>query len=185
MAEERPVIRIGKTEHVGETVSSEEKDLHNEFNELEEEIRLTRVLERGMTADRLNVDLPPEVYGEWVHNDEVDVATMRAKNFEVDDKYAAKRALHSDGSGLPIIGDVIFMTCTRKNKVMLDKIQRKLYVQRHGEPKKVEHGERMDETQENRQYASEVGRLGLPIIDTSSTRVIGADEIEAAKPNNP
>ena len=71
------------------------------------------MLDRGWTNARINVSIPKEdgVYGEWVHNSSVEIARMSNLGFKVDDKYATTNALHNDGTGHPVIGDVVFMTC--------------------------------------------------------------------------
>lgn len=85
--------------------------------------RLATVLERGIVGDRLQVDLPPDLHGEWVRNDPLEINRLQAVGFEVDNKFATSRSLHNDGTGASIVGDVVFMTCSRETKEIIDEIR--------------------------------------------------------------
>lgn len=90
--------------------------------------RLAVILDRGLVNDRLSVDLPSDVYGEWVPNDKVEIYRYEALGFEVDRKYARARALHNSGTeGDSIVGDVVFMTCPMAIKEVIEEIKRENY----------------------------------------------------------
>lgn len=89
--------------------------------------RLTRVLDRGLTADRLHVPLPPHIHGEWVPNDQSAIFEKEALGFRVDTEYAPKRTLHSKGDGKSIVGDTIFMTCEKENHDLILEIRNDQY----------------------------------------------------------
>lgn len=81
------------------------------LTEEQRQARFIEVLDRGLTSSRLKVDLPDTVYGEWHHNDPGSIARMEALGFVVDKWYATRNALHTDGRGNAIVGDVIHMIC--------------------------------------------------------------------------
>lgn len=81
------------------------------------------MLDRGWTNARVNVELPPEIYGEWVHDSATEVARMRSLGFKDDTEFATKSALHNDGTGIPKIGDVRFMICDRWKYEILQKMK--------------------------------------------------------------
>jgi hypothetical protein len=85
--------------------------------------RLAVLLDRGIVSDRLHVDLPDDVHGEWVRNDPLEIRRLGLLGFKIDDTYAKARAIHSDGSDSSIVGDVIFMTCPKETKLMIEDIR--------------------------------------------------------------
>lgn len=85
--------------------------------------RLVTILDRGIVFDRLKVDLPNDLHGEWCRNDPLEIDRMRTLGFWVDTTYATRRRLHSDGSGANIVGDVIHVVTTKENKKMIDRVQ--------------------------------------------------------------
>jgi hypothetical protein len=106
MSDEREMVVIGNPSatKVQEDIEVERKAFR---------AKAAVMLDRGWTNARINVDLPPDVYGEWVHDSATEIARMRNLGFKVDDIYAKQNALHNDGTGAPKIGDVIFMTCAK------------------------------------------------------------------------
>lgn len=93
----------------------------------EKKARLARILDRGIINDRITIDLPSDLYGEWVRNDQLEIQRMQVLGFQVDHEYAPKSAIHNDGSGAAILGDVIFMTCDRETKEIIDEIRAEQY----------------------------------------------------------
>ncbi len=89
--------------------------------------RRAQIYNRGVLGDRLHVDLPPEIHGEWVPNNVVDIERKRGLGFEIDTEHAKNRALHDKGDGASYVGDVVFMTCSREDKEIIDEIRRKRY----------------------------------------------------------
>ena len=192
MSDEREVTVLSKSGAVTAVASRDLQENVIEQGEKESEVdfkarkrvlkkaRLVRVLERGRVADRLHVDLPSDVHGEWILNEQMAITTARLKGFEIDDKYAVKRGLHTDGTGKPIVGDVIFMTMPMEDKELLDEVARDMYNQRHGDPRK--RGLRDEAVKAENRAATELMREdGMPVIDESSTVAVGAPEIEAAR----
>ena len=141
----------------------------------EQKARLAKVLSRGIVNSRLAVDLPDDVHGEWFGNDASDIARAQALGFTIDDKYATKNALHSDGSGRPIVGDVIFMTCSRETKDIIDEIKREQYEEMHGVGGK-------GKTKEEREYTTQTQAETpeVPVIDESRTVRATKEDIAAA-----
>lgn len=97
--------------------------------------KLAAVLDRGVVQDRLTVDLPDDVYGEWVRNDPLEIRRLEILGFKVDKKYATKRAIHSDGSDSAIVGDVIHMICPREVKEVIDEIRLEQTLKQHAKRK--------------------------------------------------
>lgn len=85
--------------------------------------KLAMILDRGVVQDRLYVELPDDVHGEWVLNNPMEINRLKLLGFDVDIEYAPKRAIHGDGSSGGIVGDVIFMTCPRVIKDVIDEIR--------------------------------------------------------------
>ena len=93
--------------------------------------RRAKIFERGVLGDRLHVDLPDHLYGEWVANDKVQIYTKEGLGFRIDTEYARQRALHDKGDGASYVGDVVFMICDREDKEILDELRRERYAQVH------------------------------------------------------
>lgn len=135
--------------------------------------RLAVLLDRGIVNDRLKVDLPPDVHGEWVRNDPLDVQRLRALGFEVDNQFATAHGLHNDGTGSAIIGDVVFMTTSRENKDLIDEIRHEQFL-RSNNPKKA---------REEKQFEEKTGKdTGgqIPTFTDSTQRSVRKEEIMAA-----
>lgn len=103
--------------------------------------RLAQVLDRGIVNDRLHVDLPADVHGEWVPNTKEEIYRMQTLGFDVDREYAKKRAIHNDGTDVAVIGDVIFMTCPKVVKEVIDEVRREKFEALHG----VKNGKQKEE----------------------------------------
>lgn len=127
--------------------------------------RFAEVLDRGITNDRLTVPLPPDVHGEWCPNDAQSIHRLQLLGFEVDDKFAINRSLHSDATGKPIVSDVIFMTQSMRLHQLYEGEKMRRYEERHG-TKRV-----------NKNQAEERTGLDLPITNTSSTESVSGQQI--------
>ena len=167
-----PGLEVSTPDGTGEVLKFE--DLTED--QLEKE--LATVLDRGLVNARLHVDLPSDMYGEWVPYDPLEIQRKRSLGFSIDRTYATKSALHSDDSGNPRIGDVIHMTCPMRIKIMIDKIHAKRYEENHGKRRK------------ELKQAEEKGYLGqkhATAVDSEVTKVhseanvVGEDVIKAAK----
>src|SRR5512134_1033127 len=78
----------------------------------EKKARFARVLDRGFSVDRLTVELPPDLYGEWIPTDQVDRAELLG--FRDGAEYANKRQLHAGADGKARVADVVFMVQDRE-----------------------------------------------------------------------
>jgi hypothetical protein len=114
--------------------------------------RFVEIADRGITNLRLNVPLPDHIHGEWVPNDSASIAEYRLKGFKIDDEHAVKYGLHSDGSGRPLIGDVVFMTCPKRIKQALDMASEIRYKRTHGQTRNLP---------EESQFEDSVHKMGL------------------------
>lgn len=138
--------------------------------------RLAQVLERGIVADHLHVDLPAGMHGEWVPNTKAEILRMQALGFQIDTTYAKKMALHSDSTDKAIIGDTVFMTCSADTKAVIDEIAREKFDRIHGNPKKNR------EQAEDREFRDNNRTLGMPaIVESNVAAVDGRDIASAAK----
>lgn len=104
--------------------------------ESERKARRADILDRGVMFDRLTVDLPADLHGEWARNDPMSVENMRSLGFWVDETYATKRALHSEGGNANIVGDAIHMVTTKENKKLIDSVQQTRILREQRDPRK-------------------------------------------------
>lgn len=178
MSQEREVIVIsdGKTESRPLT----EADVKATETREQRRARFARVLERGFIVDRCTVEnLPPNLHGEWVPRDPIEIERKKALGFWIDKEYAPKRALHSDGTtDVAVVGDCIFMVCDREDKELIDEIRRDQYEKMHGSPEKEVRREQVEETG----FKSQVSALDVPtpVVDTGKEKSIRKAELEAA-----
>lgn len=94
--------------------------------------RLAAVLDRARTTQRMHVKLPPELYGEWVKNDPIEIAEKQQLGFEIDKQYAINRGFNATGAeGESVVADVIFMTAPRQVKDVLNQIEQERIRDRH------------------------------------------------------
>lgn len=143
------------------------------FDKLTARLRV-QILDRGVTNDRLFVPLPDDVHGEWVPNDKEEIYRKINLGFKIDDEYAIARALHSQGDGKSIVGDVVFMTCPKVVKEVFDRIRLEEYIKMNSK-KKINREERL--YVENNEKAG-LGE-GTSLIGSSQDSVSGT-EIENA-----
>ena len=141
-------------------------------------VKLAQVLDRGVVAVRLQVNLPPELHGEWVSNDIEDVYRMKSLGYIIDKTYAPERALHSEGDGKSIVGDVLFMTCSREDHEIQQEIMADKFDQIHGtQPTQSE------EQKFKNQVAARTPEL--PVVEESRARTVRREEIAAAVGTSP
>lgn len=98
--------------------------------------RMARVLERGLIVDRLHVDLPDHLHGEWVANDPAEIHRKELLGFSIDKEYAVKRKLNDKADGSAIIGDVIFMVQPKWQREIFEHERLKHYEAIHGGKKR-------------------------------------------------
>jgi hypothetical protein len=140
MADQREPV-VGK--RTRDVMSAEEAATQAELDaevarraKLKEGLRVV-LLERTAVSTALDVKLPRDMHGEWVRNDPLRIQDMIEKNFRIDKEFAPKQALHNANSdGSAVVGDLIFMTCSKENKEIIDEIRKEEYDQRHGKPGK-------------------------------------------------
>lgn len=130
--------------------------------------RIVTILDRGITNERLNVDIPADVYGEWVLNIPTEVQRFQSMGFEIDDKFSAGKAVHGNAK----IGDTVFMTCPRYVKEVIDEVRMERFIAMHGKP-----GSANRKLKEETDFAS---KSELPTVNTSTSEQIGIDEIRKA-----
>jgi hypothetical protein len=99
--------------------------------------RVVEIYSRSITEDRLKVPLPPELHGEWVLNNELEINRKKALGFVIDTKYAMGHALHHDGA-TPTIGDVIHMITRQENMDILKQVAKDRYFEAHATRKQKE-----------------------------------------------
>lgn len=136
--------------------------------------RMAMVLDRGIIADRLKVDCPADLHYEWVRNDPMEIDRMRTLGFWVDNTYATRRALHSDGSSANQVGDVICVMTTAENKKMIDQIYLEKQLKATRNPKRA---------QEDEEFASMTEKMTdgiIPTFSESSQRMVTAADVRAA-----
>lgn len=176
MSEQREITNVG-----GAAISTEEA-LATDKNQLtreERKARLVRILDRGIVADRLKIDLPDHIHGEWVANDKSEIYRMQALGFKVDTQYAKQHALHDQGDDTAVVGDTIFMVCDRETKEILDEIRRENFEALNGKPGQV-HGSQREE----RDAAANIRKTGMPIVEESRERAVRKADLEAALQKN-
>lgn len=171
MSQERETV-VFKADPKPEEAKPEEVKQPIETRE-QRKAKLASILERGITHDRLSVDLPSDVYGEWVRNDEVEIYRMQTLGFQVDHEYASKRALHTDGNKTAVVGDVIFMTTSRENKELIDEVEAERVYRKHNPKKPKEDADFESQTK------SDTGGI-IPTINESKQRSVRKEEIAAA-----
>lgn len=93
--------------------------------------KLAAVLSRGVIQDRLKVDLPDDIYGEWCRNDPLEINRLKTLGFEIDTVYAPARAINTNADGAAVIGDVIFMTCPRIVHDVIEEIRHDDLIKQH------------------------------------------------------
>ncbi len=180
MNNEREVVTI-KKDGTTESGTLTQEQIEATMSREERKALKARVLERGIVMDRTNVPLPPHLHGEWVHKDPIEIDRKRALGFWIDGQEGheayctAKRSLHSDGSSVPMVGDVIFMVTTKENKELIDEINAENFQRMHGKP-----GETVTTQREERGYRTQVEAAGLPtpVIEESKAREVQKAELE-------
>lgn len=173
MSEPRPVVSATGTETLTE------EQINRAMSKEEKKARIARVLDRGFLLDRTTVDnLPPDLHGEWVPRDQVEIERKRAMGFWIDDKYAVNRSIHSDGTGQSIVGDTVFMVCLKEDKQLIDDFRYKQYIRLNGTPdQKKSLGLSDQGNREEAAFKSVAVADGTPVIEESHlTPAVAADK---------
>ena len=171
MSVEREVIGAGNRS-LAEMIAETQEKNPVLVSRAERKKQMTEVLDRGKIADRLAVDLPPDLYGEWVLNDDIEVARHETLGFAIDTTYAKRRRLHSDGTESSIVGDVVFMTCSREDHEIYEEIRR--------EKADRAHNPRGQKEEKEAKAVIEKQTPEIPVIDESKARTARKAQIEDA-----
>jgi len=138
--------------------------------------KLASILDRGIVQDRLLVELPEDLHGEWVRNDPLEIRRLETLGFRIDNEYAVKRAIHSDGTSSAIVGDVIHMICPKEVKDVISEIRIERMVREHA-------GKRTGKSnvnKEERELLTDVNKFrdsGVSAFINSSERPAGNKEL--------
>lgn len=177
MSEQREVLNPS-----GSAISTEQAlnlDTANAETRSQRKARLVRILDRGMVADRLNIQLPDGMHGEWVANDKSEIYRLQLLGFKVDTEYAKQHALHDQGDDTAVVGDAIFMTCDRETKEILDEIRRENFEALNGKPGQM-HGAQREE----KDAVAKLQKIGMPIVEESRERSARKADLEAVLQRN-
>jgi hypothetical protein len=143
----------------------------------ERKAKFARVLDRGIVNERLHVDLPPHIHGEWVPNDKLEIHRMATLGYTIDTEYARKRPLHTDdqGDGRSVVGDTVFMICSKEDKEILDEIRADEFERANGSPNDPNAPQR-----EEKDFEARNTKIGMPVVEESRHRTARKAELEAA-----
>jgi hypothetical protein len=175
MSEQRVVtdLQTGREISLSEAMSKDP----DEYKRLraERKARFSRVLERGMIADRLQVDLPATLWGEWVPNDKQSIYEKQLLGFVVDREYATKRALHDQGDNMSIVGDCVFMIQDVEDHNLLEEIRRENFEAANGKP-----GQTARLQGEEKEFMAQSRTIGMPTIEESASKAARKADLESA-----
>ena len=133
-------------------------------------------LDRGVIHDRLKVDLPPHLYGEWVRRDKFGIDELKGLGFWLDSEYSESRSLHSDGTKVGQVADVVFMVTTRENKELIDEVKHERFLATH-----AKRGANTAKEEKDFATAVQEGTDGeIKTLIESKTRPASADDVAAA-----
>lgn len=195
MSEERTVLRIGgdssAQKPMNETLDNKEISdkvdsavVKDALSRAERKARMARVLERGMTGERLQVELPPELHGEWAPIRLIDY--YRSLGYTIDTEHARNRSLHArpelGGVECAVVGDAVYMTQPMEDYEIYEELRMERFVKMNAKPDAE--GERVKQLEE-RAFAQNLnslteGRVSVPVIDSSKARDARKNEIQSA-----
>jgi len=162
-----------------ETPITVDPKLSYEERKAQYKARAARIASRTNLLDHLSVNLPPDVWGEWVPKDQVSVEKKKILGFEVDTKYACTRSMHGSGKeGEPVtVGDVIFMTTDKANM----EVRNEEHLKKHGKPNAK--GLITTQAEENL-FDNAKETEGLTLIEESHAEVLGGKELKSRLPSS-
>jgi hypothetical protein len=133
--------------------------------------RLFESADRSYLNDRLNVDLPPHLYGEWIGTDDFSQYNAQQRGFVDGTEYLSKfNKLHETSDGRSVIGDVKFMVVDKWKHEAQQEIAMLESARKSG--LNASAVEKMEE-----EFAKSVGIDRMPT--KQSARVIDGDELNA------
>lgn len=180
MSQEREVTVVNEDGTTSSISASEAQEKFKDSLEVSDEDfkkSLFEVLDRGWTSIRLQVDLPDDLWGEWIPKDIDSIARAQKLGFRDGSDYAAKRALHS-ADGLAGVGDTVFMVTSKHRKKLINEVQLELYKRRNDPKRNRGKGKVQEEETDASKEISD--KIGLPVIEESNTEVATKSDIEAA-----
>lgn len=148
----------------------------NQISEEEFKVRVAQVLDRGWAIDRFNVNLPNDVWGEWVPRDPLTIARMETLGFSIDKKHAVNRKLNDVADGSAVIGDVVFMTQPRWMHEIIETQRRENYKRTHLNTRKQKEEQDYEAT-----IRHDVGHIE-PKINSTAAQASGPEITEALTP---
>lgn len=179
MSERKVDINLDATATASDTMTDVDKEINElmarTLSAIELKNRVAEVYERGVVGDRLHVDLPPELVGQWVPNDQQAIFRMESMGFIIDKKFAPARRLHDKGDGASYVGDVVHMIAPRIVRDVIDEVKRDRY-QRVNAPK----GGKQKEEKDFEAQQQTVSSAGIGTIAESKQHLVNTSAIEAA-----
>lgn len=137
--------------------------------------RLAAIYHRGLVGDSLHVELPPDLHGEWVPRHDAAINRKLSLGYVIDQTYAPKqkKSLHDQGDGGSHIVDVVFMTCSKETKELLDEIKREKFNELHAK--------KGNKQKEEKDYVAKADAETVPTVSSSIERVGPANIADAIK----
>lgn len=179
MSERKVDINLDATATASDTMTDVDKEINElmarTLSAIELKNRVAEVYERGVVGDRLHVDLPPELVGQWVPNDQQAIFRMESMGFIIDKKFAPARRLHDKGDGASYVGDVVHMIAPRIVRDVIDEVKRDRY-QRVNAPK----GGKQKEEKDFEAQQQTVSSAGIGTIAESKQHLVDTNAIKAA-----
>lgn len=169
---ERPIeINVAKNSSAADKITEADK------SRAERKARLATVYQRGLVGDSLHVELPPDKHGEWVPRHDAAINRKLALGYSIDTEYAPKqkKSMHDKGDSGSHIVDVVFMTCPKETKELLDEIKLERFKDMHN-PKA---GKQKEEKDFLRQADAETAPSATGSVAPAGIQNI-ADAIKAA-----
>ena len=169
MSEERDVTDLKTNSTIALDRSMSKSDLR---------AKMVEILDRGVTSDRLHLDVDPDIHYEWIPNKTEDINTYKTYGFEVlSRKYVrGGNPLHEQGGDEIIVGDVIAMGCSKARKEVIDEIRLERFTAMHGKPGSNTQKEEGDFSN----AARTLKEAGIDHFAESKTESVSGAELEAA-----
>lgn len=126
-----------------------------------------QILDRGLVAESLRVELPEDLYGEWGPNDPMYIKDMTDKGFIIDTQYIGDRYRVGEGKS----PDVVHFITSKENKSLWNEVYEEEAAKKHGSI----HGQPGDISTkpqlEEREAAANANGL-MPLINESEEKVL-------------
>lgn len=194
MADEREVLKVsmGGNETLQETIQKSKEisdkidppEVKEALSRAERKARLATVLERGFVNERLHVDLPAHLHGEWAPIDQIEY--YRTLGFVIDTEYARNRSIHArpelGGINCAVVGDVVYMVQSNEDYEIWNELRAERFEAMNRKPSKD--GTTVEQLEEkNFKDLTETlteGPVKVPVIDESKTRQARKEEISSS-----